>query len=72
MGTFFFGVAEYALCGAHLWGVSTIDYGLLSLFAYFHGEPKSLDLHLRTLFPVIYNNNNNVNNNDNNVDNIMV
>jgi hypothetical protein len=45
--------AVYALCGAHLWGLSTIDYGLLSLFAYFHGEPKSLDLHLRTLFPVI-------------------
>ena len=47
------GLPEYALCRADLWGLTTIDYGLLSLFAYFHAQPHTLNQHLRTLFPGI-------------------
>ena len=45
---------QYALCGARLWGLTTIDFGLLSLLAYFDIElntHEALNTALAALFP---------------------
>jgi hypothetical protein len=45
------GLPHYAICRADLWGLTTIDYSLLSLFAYFDTDTAHLNKALAGLFP---------------------
>ena len=45
------GLPHYAICRSDLWGLTTIDYSLLSLFAYFDTDTAQLNKALAGLFP---------------------